>query len=212
VALLRLVSVRDGNLVVWESIALAATNANEASPGIKQRRIASVWLWVAFRTPYESVQWCARQKSQSVSHAAQSPPPNPASSSITHTSGDTSIARATKRGARTGPSVIILAAEKEPRGDIVVTVLPITHRPPDDATAAVEIPPAVKKHLSLDEERSWVIVDEGNEFVWPGYDLRRAPQSGKYDLGFLPPKLFLEIREAFLAVYRASGRKPTPRG
>jgi hypothetical protein len=117
-----------------------------------------------------------------------------------------------EEGRKDRPSVIILAAEKEPRGDIVVTVLPITHRPPDDATAAVEIPPAVKKHLSLDEERSWVIVDEGNEFVWPGYDLRRVPQSGKYDLGFLPPKLFLEIREAFLAVYRASGRKPTPRG
>jgi hypothetical protein len=36
--------------------------------------------------------------------------------------------------------VIPLAIERQPSGETVVTVLPITHRPPDDPAAAVEIP------------------------------------------------------------------------
>ena len=29
---------------------------------------------------------------------------------------------------------------------------------------------------------------EGNEFVWPGYDLRKVGRKNRYDYGFLPPK------------------------
>ena len=82
-------------------------------------------------------------------------------------------------GRKDRPAVIVLAAERASDGAIVVTVLPITHRAPDDRAAAVEIPPAVKRLLSLDRERSWIVVSEGNEFVWPGYDLRKVP--GKSD-------------------------------
>jgi hypothetical protein len=94
-------------------------------------------------------------------------------------------------GRKDRPSVIVLAAERASDGATVVTVLPITHRAPDDPTAAVEIPPPVKRLLGLDLERSWIVVSEGNEFVWPGYDLRKVPGNpARYDYGFLPPRFF----------------------
>jgi hypothetical protein len=34
--------------------------------------------------------------------------------------------------------------------DTVVVALPVTHRPPEDAALAVEIPPAVKQKLGLE--------------------------------------------------------------
>jgi hypothetical protein len=41
-----------------------------------------------------------------------------------------------------------------------VIVLPVTHTPPQDADAAVEIPLAVKRRLGLDDARSWVMLTE----------------------------------------------------
>jgi hypothetical protein len=54
-------------------------------------------------------------------------------------------------GLKDRPCVIALAVERQPDGETLVTVLPVTHRPPDNAAAAVELPPAVKRHLSLDD-------------------------------------------------------------
>jgi hypothetical protein len=77
--------------------------------------------------------------------------------------------------------VIVLAVEREADGAMVVTVLPITHSAPADADSALEIPLPVKRHLGLDDDPSWVVVAEGNEFLWPGYDLRKLPHSDRYD-------------------------------
>jgi hypothetical protein len=60
-------------------------------------------------------------------------------------------------GLKDRPAVVVLAVEREPDGTMIVTVLPITHRAPDDRTGAIEIPSAVKRHLSLAEERSWIL-------------------------------------------------------
>lgn len=109
-----------------------------------------------------------------------------------------------EEGRKDRPCVIALAAERQPDGETLVTVLPVTHRPPDHETAAVEIPPAIKRHLGLDDARSWVIVSEGDQFVWPGYDLRKTPGSDRYDFGFLPPRLFQQILEAFRAWHRSN--------
>ena len=79
-----------------------------------------------------------------------------------------------EEGRKDRPCVIALTIERLQDGETLVTVLPVTHRPPEPATAAVEIPSAVKKHLGLDDERSWVVVSEGDQFVWPGYDLRKV--------------------------------------
>ena len=81
-----------------------------------------------------------------------------------------------------------------------VLVLPITHTPPDRAEDAIEIPPATKKRLGLDSERSWIIIVEANEFVWPGPDLRPVPgrDTSTIAYGSLPPKLFAHVRDRFL--------------
>jgi hypothetical protein len=103
--------------------------------------------------------------------------------------------------------VIVLAVEREGDGATVVIVLPITHRAPVDSASAVEIPPAVKRHLGLDRNRSWIVVSEGNEFVWPGYDLRKLPNSERYDFGFLPPRVFNQVLKAFATHYQTRRRR-----
>jgi hypothetical protein len=76
--------------------------------------------------------------------------------------------------------------------------VPITHSEPRDPNVAVEIPLPVKRHLGLDSERSWVILDELNEFAWPGFDLRPIKgDDGRVDYGLLPPRLFQRLIEKF---------------
>lgn len=72
-------------------------------------------------------------------------------------------------GAKNRPCVIVTAVEED-EGQAVVTVSPITHSQPEDASSGIEIPPRVKSHLGLHGERSWVILTEVNRFTWPGYD------------------------------------------
>ena len=102
-------------------------------------------------------------------------------------------------GRKDRPCVIVVAAERTAGGPILVTVAPITHRPPDEPVAAVEIPTSVKERLGLDFERSWVVVSEGNKFIWPGFDLRKVPGTNRFDYGFLPPRFFNEVLDGFRA-------------
>jgi hypothetical protein len=112
-----------------------------------------------------------------------------------------------QEGRKDRPSVIVLAVERETDETTVVTVLPITHSAPSDSKTAVEIPMPVKRHLGLDERRSWIVVSEGNEFIWPGYDLRKIPNTDRYDYGFLPPRLFNLVVKAFLNLHRLGRRR-----
>ena len=103
-----------------------------------------------------------------------------------------------EEGRKNRPCVIVLSVEKHESGT-QVTVAPITHTQPSNNTIGLEIPPRVKRHLGLDDERSWVILDEVNQFVWPGYDLRPVPgKKGEYVYGFLPPRLFESIKAGIL--------------
>jgi hypothetical protein len=87
----------------------------------------------------------------------------------------------------------------------VVAVVPVTHSPPQRPEEAVEIPPAVKRRLGLDEARSWIVVNEINRFVWPGPDLRpvSSAEPGRFEYGFLPPGLFRQVIERFKATVAA---------
>lgn len=116
-----------------------------------------------------------------------------------------------EEGLKNRPSVIVLCVTRDSDNATIVTVLPITHSAPTDPKAAVEIPLAVKKHLGLDDARSWIVVAEGNEFVWPGYDLRKAPKTDRYDFGFLPPRLFNQVRDASVAFHKGGQAKTTSR-
>jgi hypothetical protein len=108
-----------------------------------------------------------------------------------------------EEGRKDRPCVIALAVQRRQDGETWVTVLPVTHSPPQEVAAAVEIPSAVKRHLGLDDARSWVVVSEGDQFVWPGYDLRKTPGGERYDYGFLPPRFFASILAAFRAWHTA---------
>lgn len=103
-----------------------------------------------------------------------------------------------EEGRKNRPCVIILSVEKQ-AGDIIVTVAPITHYEPKDKKFGIEIPIGVKKHLRLDNKKSWVIISEVNQFIWPGYDLRPIVGSKKkFAYGFLPPMLFEQIKSEIL--------------
>jgi hypothetical protein len=106
----------------------------------------------------------------------------------------------------------VLATRIDGRHDATeVTVLPITHRPPENPDWAIELPAPVKRHLGLDAARSWIVVAEGNDFHWPGYDLRKLPHADRYDHGFLPPRFFNQVIGAFDKLRRAGKASLTSR-
>lgn len=110
------------------------------------------------------------------------------------------------------PCAIVVAARRNPDGDIETIVAPVTHRPPEDPAASIEIPAATCRALGLDSGRHWLRLDELNRFAWPGFDLRPIPgQSGRYDYGMLPPGLFRQLRDGILARQKARAGRVIPR-
>ncbi len=99
-------------------------------------------------------------------------------------------------GVKNRPCAIVGAVKLED-GMLRAYVLPVTHSEPKDKTSAVELPQKVKQSLGLDDQRSWVMCDEVNLFVWPGLDLSRRPEGG-FSYGFLPPGLFGQIKQKFV--------------
>nr|WP_282572311.1 hypothetical protein [Roseomonas acroporae] len=118
-----------------------------------------------------------------------------------------------EEGTKERPCAVVLALAGEDGGRPRVVVVPITHSPPRAPQEAVELPPATKRRLGLDEERSWVVVSEANRFLWPGPDLRflpgQGPESAAY--GVLPPDVFRAVRDRFLAGLRARRAAVVPR-
>lgn len=121
--------------------------------------------------------------------------------------------RGAEEGLKSRPCAIVVARQAI-EGREVVTVVPVTHTPPADPADAIELPASLKALLGLDELRSWIIVTETNEFIWPGVDLR--PLSGghsrRYDYGTLPPRFFAHLRERILTVLKDRKLRRVPRG
>jgi hypothetical protein len=117
-----------------------------------------------------------------------------------------------EEGVKTRPCAIVFARQHSHDGSFLVRVVPITHTPPGDASTALELPPAVKRHLGLDNDRSWIVIDEINEFAWPGFDLRPIPPSrDTFAYGFLPPRLFDRLMTKLREVWKNGQGKATPR-
>jgi hypothetical protein len=108
-----------------------------------------------------------------------------------------------EEGIKDRPCAIVLVLLREGEHPIV-RVLPVTHSPPADPADALEIPQATKQRLGLDSERSWVMLNEANDFIWPGPDLRAAvngdPSSVEY--GMLPPRFWKALRDRLVARWR----------
>jgi hypothetical protein len=116
-----------------------------------------------------------------------------------------------EEAAKDRPCAIVVAAAREPGGDIRVILAPITHRPPEDPSASIEIPNVACRSLGLDHGRHWLRFDELNRFTWPGFDLRPIPgRDGAFDYGMLPRGLFEQLRKGILA--RQSTRRVRVQG
>jgi mRNA-degrading endonuclease toxin of MazEF toxin-antitoxin module len=66
-----------------------------------------------------------------------------------------------RRRSKDRPCAIVAALRFDEDGETRVLVLPITHGPPNDTSACVEIPAKVKGQLGLDAARSWVVINDG---------------------------------------------------
>ncbi len=104
-------------------------------------------------------------------------------------------------GRKDRPCVIVTAVKRIADGRLRVRVLPITHRP-SEVARSVMVPPKVKRYLGLDADASWVVLDEVNEFIWPGVDLRPVSRAkpGVWTFGVLPSEIFDEIRSKLRAI------------
>jgi hypothetical protein len=110
-----------------------------------------------------------------------------------------------EEGGKDRPCAIVLAVQDRDNATRVV-VVPVTHTPPVRPETALELPTAIKRHLGLDTERSWVVLSESNLFEWPGPDLRRIGNrdDSSVAFGFLPPRFFAELRRRFLTLEAAA--------
>lgn len=117
-----------------------------------------------------------------------------------------------EEGRKDRPVAVVMTVKTED-GATRVAVVPITHTPPDDANAAIEIPPAIKAMLHLDDARSWIAVTEINVFVWPGPDLRPVDRGGaaEFIYGALPERFFRTVRDRLVANMRAGSVRQVPR-
>lgn len=89
-------------------------------------------------------------------------------------------------------------ARIEQASGTLILVAPVTHAAPDNEAEAIEIPANVKKQLGLDRDRSWIMLNELNRFMWPGPDIRPAPGSDAPFYDALPDWLFERVRKGVL--------------
>ncbi|WP_341990198.1 hypothetical protein [Azorhizobium sp. AG788] len=108
-----------------------------------------------------------------------------------------------EEGVKDRPCAVILVTQDD-AGKRRVLVLPITHSAPTDPATAVEIPAATKARLGLDFERSWIVLTELNDFMWPEPDLRPlvSGDASTVAFGMLPPGFFRVVRDRFVALAR----------
>jgi hypothetical protein len=112
-------------------------------------------------------------------------------------------------GRKDRPAVVVVARIEGQAGTLIL-VAPVTHAAPENDAEAIEIPPNVKKQLGLDRERSWVMLNELNRFIWPGPDIRPVP-GGTPFYDALPDWLFERVRRGVLDHNAAGKLKVTKR-
>jgi len=122
-------------------------------------------------------------------------------------------AQGREEGTKERPATVVLVVKEAIASSPRVCVLPITHTRPGKGIEAVEVPPEVARKVGLDAARSWVILSEFNEFLWPGFDLAlvpgRNPPTVAY--GFLTPGFFAKVRDQWLELDATTKSRAVPR-
>lgn len=95
-----------------------------------------------------------------------------------------------REGAKDRACVVVMSSS-----DGRILLAPITSRPPEKSTS-IDLPLEIKRHLGLDERKSWVIASNLNKFTWPGFDIRSVPGKipATYSYGRLPAGFLLQIQ------------------
>lgn len=96
------------------------------------------------------------------------------------------------------PACLVAASDTSASPRFVV-LLPITHTRPDSDTVGVEVPDRVRRALGLDDARCWIVVSEHNVDEWPSPGVLPLPgRPGTFSYGFIPPRLFAQVRSRFI--------------
>ncbi|MGF1550851.1 MAG: hypothetical protein ACFBQW_10060 [Sphingomonadaceae bacterium] len=103
-----------------------------------------------------------------------------------------------------------MLATSKPAG-LEILVAPMTTAAPLEDQRVIEVPPRVMGALGLGGRRSWIVTDEVNRFLWPGFDLRPAEGGSRCDYGFIPPRLFDRAVSQILQAARAGRLDMVPR-
>lgn len=109
--------------------------------------------------------------------------------------------RGLEDGAKERPCVIVTAIIRKADGVTEVLVAPITHSPPRDGTAAIEIPHKVGRSLGLDDERSYIVADESNTVAWDDAGIVPAEPGKRWAYGRLPRPLYDQLRASMLELH-----------
>jgi hypothetical protein len=117
--------------------------------------------------------------------------------------------RGQEEGLKDRPAVVIIA-RRNIGDDLQLLVAPVTHRQPG-VGEGVPIPPRVKQHLGLDDEPSWIVTTEINQFIWPGPDVRLVEGSDDPFYGAIPAALFDQVRRQFSDNVGRTKARITPR-
>ena len=93
-----------------------------------------------------------------------------------------------------------------------MTVSAVIHTPPAADAAAGEMARRVKRHLGLNDARSWIVVNEVNQVDWSGFDLRRLPrQNDPFAYDFIPPRLYEGVKATLLGTHAQRTKRAMPR-
>jgi hypothetical protein len=94
---------------------------------------------------------------------------------------------------------MVLAVQEQPAPARVI-LLPITTKQPGSADG-FEVPAATVERLGLRAVPCWVLIGEGNDFRWPGPDLRILPSRSSSPFwlyGPVPFRFFERVRSAVI--------------
>ena len=112
-------------------------------------------------------------------------------------------------GRKLRPCVIVIAVQPIGGDACRVAVAPISTQHERDRKV-VELPPAVKRQLGLDERPSWIVCDELNRFEWPGFDLGLTPSRTR-TYGIVPGALLKRVQAAVVEARARGALKITNR-
>ncbi|WP_027676907.1 hypothetical protein [Agrobacterium larrymoorei] len=114
-------------------------------------------------------------------------------------------------GDKDRPCAIILSSRKTGQ----VTVIPITHSPPEpgEEDLSIEIPVEICRHCGLDDGGNYIRLGETNRFIWPGPHLRPLPSDfSRVDYGILPQEFFEHVLSQVIEMVQKGMVSLTKRG